>query len=354
MSWAEVSLGEICEFKYGKSLPANQRDGGAFPVYGSNGVVGYHSATISKGPTIVIGRKGSFGEVAYSSDSCWPIDTTYYVNSPSSDVSLKWLSYRLRGLGLTQMNRAAAVPGLNREDAYRQKLLLPPLEEQRRIAAILDQADALRKKRRQVIVQLDGLAQAIYRDMFRDGEWPQKPIELLGKISTGKTPPTLEPGMFDGPIPFVTPGDLNSRREVARTVSSAGAQASRVVRKGATLVCCIGATIGKVDQARSACAFNQQINAVEWFDEIDDAYGLESMRKLKPVIVAAGASTTMPLLPKSRFGKLSIAVAPVSLQKLFALRTAHLTAQRAVVQHALDLDDQLFSSIQARAFQGEL
>jgi type I restriction enzyme S subunit len=160
----EVELGEVCEFKYGKSLAASNRDGGSFAVYGSNGVVGCHSVALTNGPAIIIGRKGSFGEVAYSEDPCWPIDTTYYVDRTATKADLKWLAYRLRALGLTGLNRAAAIPGLNRTDAYRQRLLLPPVAEQRRIAAILDKADALRAKRREAIAKL----QSVFLDMFGD------------------------------------------------------------------------------------------------------------------------------------------------------------------------------------------
>lgn len=166
MNWPVVKLGEVCEFKYGKSLAAGQRDGGEFPVYGSNGIVGGHSKPLTSGPTIVVGRKGSFGEVAYSSGSCWPIDTTYYIDSSSTNADLRWLSYRLAGLGLTSLNRAAAVPGLNREDAYRQELLLPPLDEQRRIAAILDQADALQQSRQKLLAAIPELTASLFAEMY--------------------------------------------------------------------------------------------------------------------------------------------------------------------------------------------
>jgi type I restriction enzyme S subunit len=75
---------------------------------------------------------------------------------------------RLRDLGLTGLNRAAAIPGLNREDAYRQTLLLPPLAEQKRIAGILDAADLLRAKRREALAHLDSLLQATFLDLFGD------------------------------------------------------------------------------------------------------------------------------------------------------------------------------------------
>jgi type I restriction enzyme, S subunit len=166
--WREVALGQICAFKYGKSLPTSEREPGTVGVYGSNGLVGTHSSAVTNGPTIVVGRKGSFGEVAYSEGSCWPIDTTYYVDSSSTNANLRWLYYRLGRLGLKELNRAAAVPGLNREDAYQRRLLLPPAGEQQRIAEILDEAGALLAKRRRTIALLDNLAKSIFLEMFRD------------------------------------------------------------------------------------------------------------------------------------------------------------------------------------------
>lgn len=147
-------------------------------MYDSNGVVGAHHEALTEDLTIVIGRKGSFGEVNLSHVPCWPIDTTYYVDRTATNADLRWLAYRLSSLGLKKLNKAAAIPGLNREDAYRQRLLLPPLAEQRRIADILDRTESLRAKRRVAIARVDELMQAIFVEMFGDAatnpmEWPR-------------------------------------------------------------------------------------------------------------------------------------------------------------------------------------
>ena len=192
-SWPEVSLGEVCELKYGKSLPDAKRAGGNVPVFGSNGVVGSHDQAITAGAAIIVGRKGSFGEVNLSVVPCWPIDTTYYIDRSATKADLRWLAFRLSGLGLTQLNKAAAVPGLNREDAYRQRLLLPSLAEQRRIAEVLDRADALRAKRRAALAQLDTITQAIFLDLFGDaGEshrrWPIRTVsDYVAEFQGGKS-----------------------------------------------------------------------------------------------------------------------------------------------------------------------
>lgn len=168
VGWRELRLGDVCELKYGKSLPKAKRSGEGFAVFGSNGQVGRHKDALTSGKTIIVGRKGSLGEVTFSYDRCWAIDTTYYIDESATTTDLRWLYYRMRAMPLTLLNRAAAVPGLNRRDAYSQPLLLPPIEEQRRIAAVLDAADELRAKRRTAIAKLDSLTQAIFIDMFGD------------------------------------------------------------------------------------------------------------------------------------------------------------------------------------------
>jgi len=211
MSWQSVTLADVCELKYGKSLPDAKRSGGAVPVFGSNGIVGRHNESITAGPSIIIGRKGSLGEVNFSDVPCWPIDTTYFVDETATKADLKWLSYRLQGLGLTRLNKSAAVPGLNREDAYRQRLLLPPLPEQRRIAAILDQADALRAKRREALAQLDSLTQSIFIEMFGEIDnkgWTMVTVDDVAMPNGGMRKGAIMSGLNMGiikamPIPMV-------------------------------------------------------------------------------------------------------------------------------------------------------
>src|SRR5690349_17347948 len=77
--WAEVTLGEIISLEYGRSLPEKTRRPGSIPVYGSNGVVGWHDEALVPTGGIIVGRKGTAGSVTVSCDPFWPIDTTYFV-----------------------------------------------------------------------------------------------------------------------------------------------------------------------------------------------------------------------------------------------------------------------------------
>lgn len=135
--WISTNLGSVIELKYGKSLRATSRDGGLYPVYGSNGIVGGHSEPLVNKAGIIVGRKGSYGEVQFSTSPFFPIDTTYFVDEVF-EQPLKYWFYQLQYLPLTELNRSTAIPGLNREDAYRQEIPLPPLAEQKVIADKLD------------------------------------------------------------------------------------------------------------------------------------------------------------------------------------------------------------------------
>ena len=236
---------------------------------------------------------------------------------------------------------------------------LPPLAEQKRIAGILDAADALRAKRREALAQLDALLQSTFLDMFGDPVtnpmgWDVKPLKELGRVQTGATPPSKLDGMFGGEIPFVTPSDLKETWvEASRTVTSAGAAKSRTVSRGATLVSCIGA-VGKMGKVGEASAFNQQINAVSWEECIADPVGLEMMRFFKAKLAHDAASTTLPILKKSRFEKLLLPVPPFDEQNRFAAIVESIEKQEASQRaHMAELDT-LFASLQSRAFRGDL
>lgn len=249
---------------------------------------------------------------------------------------------------------------LNSEIPIPHKNGQPDLPEQQRIAAVLDKADALRRKRQQALRLSDDFLRALFLDMFGDPVtnpkgWEVFDLKRLGKISTGSTPSSKKTGMFDGEIPFVTPGDLTEGAIVSRrTVTLEGAKNSRTVRTGATFVCCIGATIGKMGKASTSSAFNQQINAVEWNELVADDYGLEALKFFKRAIAERGSSTTLPILNKSGFEALELPVPPRNLQDQFVTTVSSLELLRERQINQVMEDSALFSSLQQRAFRGDL
>lgn len=119
--WHADTLGDVIELKYGKALKADARNGGEVAVVGSSGIVGWHDQGLVAGPVIVLGRKGNVGSVTWIDGPCWPIDTTYFVESA---LPLRFVVEQLRRTEF--LNTHAAVPGLSRDLAYSKSFLRPP------------------------------------------------------------------------------------------------------------------------------------------------------------------------------------------------------------------------------------
>lgn len=168
MEWIETTVGEFCPFSYGKSLPQSKRIEGDYPVYGSNGIVGFHKEPNIKSHGIIIGRKGSIGEIHLSLTPFWAIDTSFYTVKESLP-ELKFTYYLLKTLGLNTMNSDSAVPGLNRDNAHSIKIKIPKLQSDReKIAEFLSTFDQKIELNTQTNQTLEQIAQAIFKHWFID------------------------------------------------------------------------------------------------------------------------------------------------------------------------------------------
>ncbi|MGL6078954.1 restriction endonuclease subunit S [Methyloversatilis discipulorum] len=124
--WGVQRLSDVLELAYGKALKATDRRDGQVPVYGSGGITGFHDEALVQSGSIIVGRKGTVGSLYWEDKPFFPIDTTFYVKPKAAPLTFCF--YALQRLGLESMNTDAAVPGLNRENAYRLELISPGQE----------------------------------------------------------------------------------------------------------------------------------------------------------------------------------------------------------------------------------
>lgn len=118
--WIVAPLHDSVELLYGKALKADDRRAGPVPVFGSGGQVGLHDHAIVGGPGIIVGRKGNVGSVIWSDVPFYPIDTTFYVKTR---LPMIYVYFALRQLDFIDSH--AAVPGLNRDQAYGLPFVVP-------------------------------------------------------------------------------------------------------------------------------------------------------------------------------------------------------------------------------------
>jgi len=237
-----MRIGEICEFVYGDSLPKQNRIKGEFPVYGSNGQIDFHNKSLTKSETIIVGRKGSIGEVHFSRIGCWVIDTAYYVK-PLLEINIQYLYFLLKTLNLSKLNKASSIPGLNRDDVYKIEVNLHSLDEQKRIIKIVETKLTGIEKAKiasdEQMVNCDLIKDKIYVKIFEEySNWKNVNLEDLCLIERGGSPRPIENFTTKDPngINWIKIGDarvdskyIDSTNE---RIINEGSKHSRKVKKG--------------------------------------------------------------------------------------------------------------------------
>lgn len=159
-------FGEIVTLNYGKALKESDRIDGQFPVLSSSGITGTHIDYMVKGPGIVVGRKGSAGNVIWVEKDFWTIDTAYWVSLKKNDIDLKWVYLLLQSLNLVDLAITTAIPGLNRDDAYEQIVYIPPIDEQKKIVNEYSMIRTTIDRSSMIIGQSQQIKQELINKMF--------------------------------------------------------------------------------------------------------------------------------------------------------------------------------------------
>jgi type I restriction enzyme, S subunit len=138
--WQAQTLGDVLRLEYGKPLDrADRKPNGLYPVYGANGEKDRTDTYYCGHPSIIVGRKGSAGEVTLSEEKFWPLDVTYFAEFDRTRFDLQFLHYLLVTLELPNLAKGVK-PGINRNEVYALPVHAPALAEQQRIVGILDEA----------------------------------------------------------------------------------------------------------------------------------------------------------------------------------------------------------------------
>ncbi len=165
--WIHTSWGEIATLEYGKALRDYQNVIGDYPVYGTNGPIGFHDTALCKTPGVVIGRKGAYRGVHYSPRPFFVIDTAFYLK-PKTLIDMKWAYYALLTCDINGMDSGSAIPSTSRDEFYKLPAYVPPLAEQQQIAEFLARFDDRITLLRETNATLEAIAQALFKSWFVD------------------------------------------------------------------------------------------------------------------------------------------------------------------------------------------
>jgi len=365
--WEMKPLGEVATLQRGFDLPVQDRQEGPFKIFAANGPVGTHNEPKVQGPGVVTGRSGSIGKVHYVEEDYWPLNTSLWVKDFHGNDP-RWISRLLTWMRLEKFTRGVGVPTLNRNLVHEVEIPLPPLEEQKRIAGILDQADSLFRLRTRALDKLNTLGQAIFHEMFGENLASQRTMRLgaaTSKIGSGATPRGGDSAYKPEGIPLirsmnVRDGAFSPKGLAFIDMDQAGKLKNVVVQSNDLLLNITGASVARVciaPETMDGARVNQHVAIIRCTDvflpEFLEAFFLLPSVKGK-LLGIAEAGATRQAITKSQIQELEVPNIGIAKQRDFVVRR-HAVARQLENMLAQEKSIRsLFASFQHRAFRGEL
>lgn len=278
----------------------------------------------------------------------------YYLRSKSF---VDWVSSQVAG---------AKMPRVSMQLFWQHEMPLPPLPEQKRIAAILDKADSIRRKRQQTIQLADDFIRAVFLDMFGDPVtnpkgWNLRPVKEMAKVTTGNTPPRDKLEYYGDFIEWIKSDNINSPSDfltvATEYLSEAGCMVGRRVPTGSTLLTCIAGSfdcIGNAAYADREVSFNQQINALTPRPGVNGIFLYALSKYCKKAIQAASTGGMKGMISKGKLEEVRFICPPESMQQKFAEAFRRHQDLRKRMGNSQDGLSDEFSSISQKAFSGHL
>lgn len=365
-----ANLGDIADVNWGDTsvTKASYVEAG-FPAYSAAGADGFLPYADFDRDAVILSAIGArCGKTWFATGKWSCIKNTIRFWSTNKDVDDRYL-YWVTADESIWPKRGAAQPFITIGDARRLKIPVFPLSEQRRIAAILDQAEALRAKRRQALAKLDELGRSIFLEMFGDPainphKFPTKPLSALVRVGDTINYGVVQPGddLEDG-IPLVRVGDLIDGRvshlSLKRISPSIEVAYKRSRLMGdEILVSCVGSigVIATVEESQKGFNIARAVARIRLAEEVERAFVAEYLKTdyVQRYFIGELRTVSQPTLNIKQLAETRIFIPSIELQREFSNRSSVL--ERLKVSHRISLAklDGFFVSLKNLAFKGDL
>lgn len=297
--------------------------------------------------------------------------TEFHVFRPSEKIAGSYLFNLLRApyvrrAGAIKMKGAAGQRRVPADFFSTLQIPLPPLPEQKRIAKILDTADALRANRRESIAQLDALVRSTFLEMFGDPVgnpkgWEVRPMGELMRIRRGSSPRPIDK-YLGGSINWIKIGDATNTGDdlyitsCAEKIIEEGLRKTTLLEPGSFVFANSGVSLGFARILKIKGAIHDGWLAFDQYSPeiLDELFFLKTLNGITDHFRKIAPSGTQPNLNTGIMKKFNLILPPLNLQHRFATIVQSIEAQKSRLRAHLAELDTLFASLQHRAFNGEL
>jgi len=370
--WPVRKIGDVISLEYGRPLPKDQRcEEAGFPAYGANGIKCYAIKPFWQKRSIIVGRKGTAGAVNLVEGGFWPLDVTYYVTFNECENDLKFIYYMLSSLDLPSL-ATGVKPGINRNVVYAIEQPFPPLPEQKRIVAILDETfagiDTAIANTEKNLANARELFNSYLNSVFsQQGEgWTVETLDQICVIARGGSPRPIKAYLTDesGGVNWIKISDATASSkfvyETKQKIRPEGVKKSRMVHAG-DLLLSNSMSFGRPYIMRtSGCIHDGWLvlsNKVDAYETNYLYYFLGSPEAYSQFDLRASGSTVRNLnIDLVRSVKVPIPPLPEQARIAANIEELEIEAQRleAIYQQKLTALTELKQSLLQKAFSGEL
>lgn len=380
-AYPSVKLEEVATFldNIRKPIKESERVTGEYPYYGANGIQGYINQFLFNEPLILIAEDGGhFNDpargIAYRIYGKTWVNNHAHVIRPKSNIDGDYLYRVLENYDITHLVNGSTRGKLTQANAINILIPLPPLSEQKRIAAILDSADAIRTKRKAAIAKLDQLAQSVFYEMFGDPVKNEKgwnDLTVLGEISeivSGVTKGRKISGKQIKNVPYLSVSNVQDRHLNLSNVKRIEATVEEINRYRLIkndLLLTEGGDPDKLGRGTlwseeiDECIHQNHIFRVRITDEsrlqpVFLEWLVGSLRGKNYFLQSAKQTTGIASINISQLKNFPLLIPPLILQQEFANRINGVESLAKILADAYMKETEFFSSLQHRAFAGLL
>ncbi|MFN4198953.1 MAG: restriction endonuclease subunit S [Flavobacterium sp.] len=324
--------------------------------------------------TLLLAMYGSVGKTAIAKIDLSTNQAILGINIiDKKNVDIKYLRYWFTTIKEQLLNRAvgAALANISLGIVKELEIPHPPLSTQQKIAAILDQADALIQNNRAIVQKYDALTQSLFLDMFGDPVKNEKGWEKteLGKLGDFKNGLNYSKSDYGFTLKVIGVGDFKNFSRLddfSNTSIIAMNEAPRdefLLKDGDLLFVrsngnkelvgrCLIVYVGDEKVSYSGFCIRLRLNS----NQINSNYLVQLLQRaeFKKHIFKNGRGANIQNINQELLGNIKIQIPPITLQNLFAERVVVIEAQKQQAQLALAKSEELFQSLLQRAFKGEL
>ena len=360
-----TTIGKAFKLKSGIGLSAKKMISGDYPVFGGNGINGTHNEYMFKDEKIAIGRVGAYcGNVHKTEPKAWITDNALFIHEFFEKYDTNYLVMLLRNLNLNKYASQSGQPLISAGRLKDVQIPLPPLDQQKKIADILDAADVYKQKTKALIEKYDELTQSLFLDMFGDPVTNPKGWEIVkfhevGKLDRGKSKhrPRNAPELLGGEHPLIQTGDIANcgifLTTYKSTYSDIGLKQSKKWHSG-TLCITIAANIAKTGILTFDACFPDSVVGFIPNEKTNNIYALFWLSFLQKILEETAPESAQKNINLAILRALDFTLPKVDLQNQFAERVQAIEEQKAQAQASLAQAEDLFNSLLQRAFKGEL